>query len=84
MCLIMCGILTCSYLIYELGVRCTKIKKLNSIIHGKNALLNNSKNERLGLNPCKILNTYYIFIKEKAIFILLSTEYSSIAIVTRN
>ena len=65
-------------------MKCTKIKKLDSNIHGKNALLNNSKNQRLGLNPCKILNTYYIFIKEKASCSLLCEEYSSVAIEGRN
>ena len=80
----MWGTLVCSYLIYEFSIRYLKIKKLKSNIHRKNAQLNNTDNQSLGLNPCKILNICVISIKQKASSSLLCTEYSSIAIVTRN
>ena len=80
----MFGTLIYSYLIFDLGITCTKIHKLNSIMHGKNALLNNSENQRLGFNPCKIPNSYYIFIKQKTNCSLICTEYLSVAIVTIN
>ena len=53
----MCRTLVYSYLNYKLGIRYLKIKKLNIQHAGaKIAQLNNTGNQSLSYNSCKMLN----------------------------
>ena len=74
-------ILVYRYLNYEVGIRCLKIKKLD-IQHAqaKTTQLNNTGNQSLGLDPCKILNIGDIFIRQMPNCSLLCVEYSFVTI----